>query len=434
MIAYLSTNVSSQLYDIVISLQEALTIARYAKQISKHERAIAKGAATFFRKQGIAFGNALADHWHISEATARQLSFLASLFDDHVDTPIDYITNQLKDSYVAGMVFGNKEYKLGISFDVKNPRAVDYVDQRGLSLLKELNSTTKEDIRKIISDGLDNGDSYQTIARAIKSQFVDYSSKRAHKVAVTEAGQAYQAGNFGAIQEASETSLQFEKSWLPVSDPCPICADNADQGWLDLNDSFSSGHAHPVAHPLCRCAALYRRTSKILKPKIEGTVNDDIKDMMTNVYSTLAMKYPFLEDSFNGFDATSTRLAFEYNSFDKTIQMNKGYAKGSLDAANAWQNDESKGVGALVGGLDYTLVHEMGHAVDDYIKRGLNDDDYADYKKDKETLRDKIGNVSKYAEKNLNEWTAEQFLAEERNIVKDKPLQKLIDKYAAKIA
>lgn len=256
---------NTELRKTLSQLQEALTINRYSKALASHESAVSKGASTFFRKQGIAFGSALADHWGISEVTPRQLNFLGQLFDDHVDTPIDFITKAIKNSFVAGMLFGNQEYNLGISFTVKNPRAVEYIDIRGLALLKELNTTTKDDIRKIVSAGLDNGDSYSAIARAIKSKFVQYATKtvgsksRAEVVAITEAGKAYQAGNFGAIQEATSTGLKFQKSWLPVSDPCPICQTNADQGWIDLDAKHSSGDDHPVAHPICRCAELYQR-------------------------------------------------------------------------------------------------------------------------------------------------------------------------------
>ena len=258
MVNDLSSTSLDQWLTTITQLREVLTIAAYARKIAPFERTISKAMTTFFRQQGLALGTALADRWGLSEK-ANQLNYLDKLFDDHVDTKIDFVTKALKDSYVAGMAFAGKEYNLGISFNVKNPRAIDYVDKRGLTLLKEVNTATKEDIRTIVSDGIANGDSYQTIASAIKSQFVSYGTTRATTVAVTEVGKAYQAGNYGAIQDATDTGLTFEKSWSAESDACPICDGNAAENWIDLDAVFSSGDQYPVAHPNCRCAALYRR-------------------------------------------------------------------------------------------------------------------------------------------------------------------------------
>jgi hypothetical protein len=40
--------------------------------------------------------------------------------------------------------------------------------------------------------------------------------------------------------------------WL-VTEPCELCAPNADKV-VPLGKGFPTGHLHPPAHPNCRCA------------------------------------------------------------------------------------------------------------------------------------------------------------------------------------
>lgn len=261
MLSYLSTNT---LRSALVTLQEALTIRAYAKRVAPLERKLEKEAALFFRRQGRAFGPTVDLYFGLRETSEQ--GDLGALFDSAVaDIDLGALAKGIAESYVAGAVAGVADYALGISFDLKNPRAVAYFEARGLELLKELNEKTKVDIAKILQQGLENGASPQALARAIKQQFVEYAIKergkqsRAEKVAVTEVGRAYQAGNYGAILEASGTGLDFEKSWLAVKNPCPICQANADQGWIAFGAQHSNASQYPPAHPTCRCTELYRR-------------------------------------------------------------------------------------------------------------------------------------------------------------------------------
>lgn len=248
---------------------EALTIRAYTRKIKPVETALAKTLATLFRKQGVAFVRAFQDH-------TSELRESDTPYDTLSTIDIGAVAKAIGKSYVLGATTTGQEFALGVKFNLKNPRAVEYFNQRGLDLLNELNDTTRSDIHDLISEGLEAGYNYAKIAQQIRSQFVDYSARRAKTVAVTEAARAFQAGNYGAVLDATGTGLEFEKSWLAEGNACPICAANADDDWIAFGSAFNSGDDYPPAHPNCRCANLYRRLTNDSDTELLDTPTDNI--------------------------------------------------------------------------------------------------------------------------------------------------------------
>lgn len=248
----------------LVALHEALTIRGYHRKLTPLQRVVERAAGRFFRAQGLAYGRVLDAAFNLREA---QIDASADqLFDSAVvGVDIGTLARAIGSCYVSGAIAGIAEHNLGIRFDLTHPRAVAYFQARGLELLRELNDTTRAEIRAIIQRGIEAGTDPHTLAREIKGRFVSYAAKtrgkrsRAELVAVTEVGRAYQAGNYAAIDEATIGGLDFEKSWSLEPDACPICRGNADQDWIAYGSLFQSGAQYPPAHPGCRCAALYRR-------------------------------------------------------------------------------------------------------------------------------------------------------------------------------
>ena len=63
-------------------------------------------------------------------------------------------------------------------------------------------------------------------------------------------------------QGLQSDGLPMEKKWLSVGDKplgdnkpaaCSICLTNDRAGWIPIDDTFPSGHMHPLAHDGCRC-------------------------------------------------------------------------------------------------------------------------------------------------------------------------------------
>jgi len=97
------------------------------------------------------------------------------------------------------------------------------------------------------------------VVKAIEDTFEDFSTTRAELIAQTEMADAYNEGRDAIAREAGLD----EKSWETESgDPCPICEDNEAEGWIDIDDDFSSGDDAPTAHPNCLCILNFRKSSE----------------------------------------------------------------------------------------------------------------------------------------------------------------------------
>ena len=155
------------------------------------------------------------------------------------------------------------------TFTLDNPAAVGYADDYAALRVTRINEVTRQGIRGLVSEAVADGWSYQQLAGAIRETYAGFTTPkpqqhirdRAELVAVTEVGNAYEAGTAGTIRQLEQTGLAMEKSWLTVGDDRvdDECAGNEAAGWIPATAAFPSGHDRPLAHPACRCTLLFRR-------------------------------------------------------------------------------------------------------------------------------------------------------------------------------
>lgn len=170
---------------------------------------------------------------------------------------------------IAGWLAKQVGVIFGISFDLKNPRAVAYLEAHGAELVKGIDETTRDYIRTVLIEGTSKGWSYNEMARRISERYKEFAvgrpqlhiDSRAHMIAVTEVGNAYAEGNLQVAQGLAAAGLKMEKAWHTVGDSRveAICLGNEAEGWIPLEQTFSSGHMRPLAHPACRCAMMTQR-------------------------------------------------------------------------------------------------------------------------------------------------------------------------------
>ena len=238
------------------------------------ERELEQAMQKAFRRQGRAFMKRFADlgdaFW--VEESIGNVDWWA-LFDDAswetwwlFETPL---TAAVRASLVAGAAQATTGLGLGVAFDLANPRAVAYIAQHGAALVTKINDTTKAYIRTVIQNGVDQGWSYDRMAKAISDRFEEFAvgrpqehvASRAHLVAIQETGQAYEAANFMPAQDLADHGIEMEKSWSTMGDSnvSELCLGNETDGWIPIDQPHSSGHMHPLGHIACRCDELYRR-------------------------------------------------------------------------------------------------------------------------------------------------------------------------------
>lgn len=245
---------------------ETLTIARKERIRRPIEAKLEKAMAKAFATQGAKLLGKLSEA-HVQEAYGLceagfdwEKAFDATANQTLADF-VDPIVNAVEASIQAATDATVADLKLDTSFDLKNPRAVKYIESRGAENVKGINATTKDSLKSLIAKAVEDSKSYTEITTLIRKAFADFSLYRARLIAVTEVGNGYEAGNRMLIDALIGGGLAMEKSWLTVGDANvdPECADNEAQGWIPVDQVFGSGHDQPLAHPNCRCTCLYRQ-------------------------------------------------------------------------------------------------------------------------------------------------------------------------------
>ncbi len=136
-------------------------------------------------------------------------------------------------------------------------RAVDYADSRAADMVTQITQTTRDRLRNIIADGLENNIGRQGIADLIEADSSGlFDEGRAELIADYEVGSANGVGSLEGLEQAEEAGVDVMKEWYPDAEACPICLENADAGPIPLDEEFPSGDDAPLAHPNCECSLL----------------------------------------------------------------------------------------------------------------------------------------------------------------------------------
>ena len=154
------------------------------------------------------------------------------------------------------------------SFTLANPAAKEYLDNYTFDLISKVDATTQKQIGRIVTHGLDEGESYSKVSRNIRDMFDGFSERkpqlhirnRAELIAVTETGNAYTEAALIQSNALQLAGLPMVKSWNTVGDDrvSDGCRENEAVGWIPLDNAFPSGHMRPLRFPGCRCDLLTR--------------------------------------------------------------------------------------------------------------------------------------------------------------------------------
>jgi hypothetical protein len=146
-------------------------------------------------------------------------------------------------------------------FNQINARAATWATRRVADLVSGVDETTRDAVRKAVSEGLATGRTAVQIAGDIEGigdadGLPAFGSARAALIANTEIANANSEGALAGYRAIRGNGVQVRKVWLvaPGERVCEICDENAAQGPLDLDVNFVGGVSAPTQHPRCRCA------------------------------------------------------------------------------------------------------------------------------------------------------------------------------------
>lgn len=253
---------------------EAVTVAEKWRVVGPLELKLQRDMRNAFDEQSEVFLRGFATQRDKFSEALTPADWL-QIFDHAAQTTFSLFLNPIERTAAQGLVHGAgaviADLGLEIAFNLRNPRAVQYLNAHGVPNVRGINDTTRSYLQTVITQGVEEGWSYQRMAKAIKDRYREFAvgvpqqhiRSRAELIAVTEAGNAYEAGSSIVVRDLQDAGLRMEKSWLTVADARvdPHCKANEAQGWIPFDEPFGDGSMQPLSHPACRCTALYRRAT-----------------------------------------------------------------------------------------------------------------------------------------------------------------------------
>lgn len=198
------------------------------------------------------------------------LSGLSLAWDDTTDTLVavsaDGARHEVARIVVDDPSAKDAASKAGFDFlDHQDPDAVAWAREHAAELLGSdgqggtLADSTRAMIRQLIATAMDAQSPKDEIIQQLTDAYA-FSPQRAEVIARTEVRNALAEG---ALAGAKAVGMD-EKRWLLSNDEgvCPVCEANAEQGYIAIGEAFASGDEAPLAHPNCRCDAVFRRKPK----------------------------------------------------------------------------------------------------------------------------------------------------------------------------
>ncbi|KEK17190.1 head protein [Bacillus manliponensis] len=167
---------------------------------------------------------------------------------------VDEMSDTLEDdltSFIQSALFEN-----GLVWAVLDPIgdvAAQWVAIYAFELAQGLNETTRNRLREVMLQNLENGKGVDSLRDAVSDVIEEATDYRAMMIARTETTYAMNYGNLIAYKGAGRS----KKTWLTDQDErvCKECGD-LDGETVDINESFSNGKMCPPAHPHCRCTMI----------------------------------------------------------------------------------------------------------------------------------------------------------------------------------
>lgn len=181
------------------------------------------------------------------------------------------MTDDFADMILAALLLGGGDLlrglgiedddDFGITWNLENPRAVEYARQHAAAQVRRINDTTRDYLNSLITRAVEEGWSYDRLSAAIDGRFAEFAGGRSRRIAVFELGDAYEAGQDVMVGELKAAGLEMEQKWLTARDSKvrPSHRENEAAGWIDVEKQFPSGDSRPPTDPGCRCTRQIRR-------------------------------------------------------------------------------------------------------------------------------------------------------------------------------
>lgn len=272
-----------QIEEKIIRLIESVNVQQKWRILAEAQRRLQSDMASVFKKQRDVYLDKLHEYRHRIDVLTESAFFrLRESDSDDINRAImDAVESATDEAMQEAVKRGIRvaldeggsrvisEFAPNREFYVDTDRPQDYIRRRGAALVTRVDETTRDTMKRILQDGMQERKSYQAIAKDIRDRFDEFSlpkgqghvRDRAELVAITELGEAFERGADIASDNIREWGIELEKAWLTSEDEVVSdgCLENQDAGWIPYDDPFPSGDDGPLRFPGCRCTKLRRR-------------------------------------------------------------------------------------------------------------------------------------------------------------------------------
>lgn len=258
----------------LLRLEEALTWRSVTRSKRPYERRLRRELVRMFRDQAQALERYALPAYRVrmglqeaalpNDVEEMIQALLGAVAEEFREAIADALIATAARAYAQSLIGG-----IGISFDLSVEVLTAIMGEQAAALITQINETTRNIVKAILVDGVEQSQSYSSIAKTLRDTFVDFGAlqpqqhirDRATLIAVTEIGNAYTEAQMQAALDMQAAGLVMEKSWLTVQDDrvSDGCRANESVEWILLDSLFPSGHLRPLRFPGCRCALLTRR-------------------------------------------------------------------------------------------------------------------------------------------------------------------------------
>ncbi len=140
--------------------------------------------------------------------------------------------------------------QLGLEADTEIPQ----YSRTAQAMTTDVDLTTSRQVLDAIKDAFAAGAGAQSLVDSVEEIFQSALDSRADSIASTEIAAAFNDGAREIGATVARSGVGVEKAWNAEPDACEICSGNEADGWIDMDEPFSSGDDAPEAHPNCRCS------------------------------------------------------------------------------------------------------------------------------------------------------------------------------------
>lgn len=239
------------------SQREGLTAHRHSRIIKPARRRIERVLRSYFQRQEAALLAEIKPKIVAREASSGGSLYANTILPTSIHPLRFPVTSVETDEYndamaevIRGAVASMKAGAVGQDF-----ASVWLRDNSLTRLTGDFSATSINRLRDAVADAWDAGGSFNQIVSAIQETFADFSDSRAAMIAQTEVNDAYNSGRM-----ATAIAAGFDqKAWDPDGEACEICLGNVDEGWIGIDEEFSSGDMAPTAHPNCDCSIDFQK-------------------------------------------------------------------------------------------------------------------------------------------------------------------------------